>query len=112
MAINSETELMKGEINQTQKRDVFLRIACTGCTSSAFTCEYLGHRRLLSLGNENEGKNSVLSVKFGLGINIKMTRAVSMGFFTLVCLLVVFLKQQINSNMKPGRAFRDLHPNR
>lgn len=40
MAINSETELMKGEINQTDND-----------TSAAFTCEYLGHRRLLLVGN-------------------------------------------------------------
>lgn len=40
MAINSKTELMRGEINQTDND-----------TSAAFTCEYLGHRRLLLLGN-------------------------------------------------------------
>lgn len=64
MAINSRRELMRGEIIQTDND-----------TSAAFTCEYLGHRRLLLLGNVMElGGGSVLSVKFGFGINIKVTR--------------------------------------
>lgn len=97
MAINSETELMKGEINQTDDD-----------TWAAFTCEYLGHRRLLLLGNVVKlGGGSVLSVKCGFGINIKVTRAASEGFCTLVCLLVAFLKRQINS----GRVFRERRPN-
>lgn len=91
---------------------MFLWTACTGCTSPAFTCEYLGHNICCRWGTSWKGvENSVLSVKFGFGINIKVTWAASEGFFTLVCLLVVFLKQHINSNVKPDRAFRDLHPN-
>lgn len=94
VAINSETELMKGEINQTQRKE---------------TCSFEPPAQAAHLQPErvniwvtdgccrwrtssNEGKNSVLSVKFGFGINIKVTRAASVGFLTLVCFLVVFFK--------------------
>lgn len=67
MAINSKTELMEGEMNQTDND-----------TSAVFTCEYLGHRRLLLLGNVMKLgwglRGGVLSVTFGFGINIKVTR--------------------------------------
>lgn len=69
MAINSETELMTGEIKQTDKD-----------TSAAFTCEYLGHRLLLLVGDVLKlGGGGVVSVKPGFGINIKVTRRPQKG---------------------------------
>lgn len=49
------------------------------------------------------------SVRFWCGINIEVTRVLSVGLH-LSTFLLLFLKQQINSNMKPGRVFGDLHP--
>lgn len=110
MAISSKTELMKEEINQTG-----------GNETCSFQAAYHQPPRVDIWGTDGccrlgtariGGKKNILSVKFGFAINIKVTRAASAGFFTLVCFLLVFLKQQINPNAKPGRAFRELHPKR